>query len=187
MFLRHGGGGGGGADVNVELTPLCSPNFKPGKPSELSQYIATILNRLVRTYVFPPAPAHHYHFFFFFLFFSTLTWAPPRTKQRRTDLVDESVLRIEDKEEESKERKAMMWYLYVDMYCLDYDGNVFDACLIALLSALANGTPPSLEHFVAHGHLPPVLNVALRVACPACTQFGCQQRAWCPRTTSSRS
>jgi hypothetical protein len=53
LILRHGGGGGG-ADVNVELTPLCSPNFKPGKPSELSQYIATILNRLVRTYVFPP-------------------------------------------------------------------------------------------------------------------------------------
>jgi len=95
--------------VNVELTPLCSPNFKPGKPSELSQYIATILNRLVRT----------------------------------TDLVDESVLRIEDKEEQSKERKAMVWYLYVDMYCLDYDGNVFDACLIALLSALANVRLPA--------------------------------------------
>ena len=168
--------------MNVELTPLCSPNFKPGKPSELSQYIATILNRLVRTYVFPA----HDHFFFFF--FSTLTWAPLRNKQRSTDLVDESVLRIEDKEEESKARKAMVWYLYVDMYCLDYDGNVFDACLIALLSALANGTLPlSPENFVAHGHLPPVLNVAQRVACPACTQFGCQQRAWCPRTTSSRS
>jgi exosome complex RNA-binding protein Rrp42 (RNase PH superfamily) len=56
-------------------------------------------------------------------------------------LVDESVLRIEDKDEQPK-RKAMVWYLYVDIYCLDYDGNVFDACLIALLAALGNGERP---------------------------------------------
>lgn len=31
------------------------------------------------------------------------------------------------------------WYLYLDIYCLDYDGNVFDACLIALMAALQNG------------------------------------------------
>jgi exosome complex RNA-binding protein Rrp42 (RNase PH superfamily) len=73
----------------------------------------------------------------------------------RTNLVDESVLRIEDKEEQSKERKAMVWYLYVDMYCLDYDGNVFDACLIALLSALANGTTACLPSasYVRHACL----------------------------------
>jgi exosome complex component RRP43 len=32
-----------------------------------------------------------------------------------------------------------VWYLYLDIYCLDYDGNVFDASLIALISALKNG------------------------------------------------
>jgi exosome complex component RRP43 len=37
----------------------------------------------------------------------------------------------------------MVWYLYVDLYCLDYDGNVFDACLVALLAALANVRLPT--------------------------------------------
>jgi exosome complex component RRP43 len=91
--------------VNVELTPLCSPNFKPGKPSEQAQYIATVLNRLVAT----------------------------------AGLVDEAVLKIQEKEDQqTKKHRAMTWYLYVDIYCLDYDGNVFDACLIALLAALAD-------------------------------------------------
>jgi len=28
------------------------------------------------------------------------------------------------------------WYLYVDLYCLDYDGNILDACAMALFGAL---------------------------------------------------
>nr|XP_054754767.1 exosome complex component RRP43-like [Lytechinus pictus] len=32
----------------------------------------------------------------------------------------------------------MVWVLYCDMICLDYDGNIIDACLIALLAALRN-------------------------------------------------
>ena len=31
--------------------------------------------------------------------------------------------------------------IYVDLYCLDHDGNVFDACLLALVSCLQDGTP----------------------------------------------
>jgi len=54
--------------------------------------------------------------------------------------VDEAVLKIQEKEDQqTKKHRAMTWYLYVDIYCLDYDGNVFDACLIALLAALADG------------------------------------------------
>jgi len=29
--------------------------------------------------------------------------------------------------------------LYCDLLCLDYDGNITDACVLALLAALKNG------------------------------------------------
>ena len=31
------------------------------------------------------------------------------------------------------------WVLFADLVCVNYDGNVFDACVIALISALTNG------------------------------------------------
>eukprot|EP01126_Amoeba_proteus_P036179 TRINITY_DN3676_c0_g4_i3.p1 TRINITY_DN3676_c0_g4~~TRINITY_DN3676_c0_g4_i3.p1 ORF type:complete len:335 (-),score=102.35 TRINITY_DN3676_c0_g4_i3:25-927(-) len=39
----------------------------------------------------------------------------------------------------------LSWYLYVDIYCLDYNGNVFDATLISLLTALTNLSLPSVH------------------------------------------
>lgn len=36
------------------------------------------------------------------------------------------------------------WYLYADIYCLDYDGNILDASLAALLAALRNGARCSI-------------------------------------------
>jgi len=36
-----------------------------------------------------------------------------------------------------------VWTLYVDATCINYDGNVFDATLIAIVSALFNGEPRS--------------------------------------------
>ena len=38
--------------------------------------------------------------------------------------------------------EKVLWYLIVDLYCLDHDGNIFDACLIALISALRNTKLP---------------------------------------------
>ena len=34
----------------------------------------------------------------------------------------------------------LAWVIYVDLLCLDYDGNVLDACVIAMLAALRSGT-----------------------------------------------
>lgn len=31
------------------------------------------------------------------------------------------------------------WYLHVDIYCLNYDGNMLDASLMAILAALKTG------------------------------------------------
>lgn len=33
----------------------------------------------------------------------------------------------------------LVWVLSCDIYCLNYDGSILDACLIALLSALQTG------------------------------------------------
>jgi len=40
-----------------------------------------------------------------------------------------------------------VWTLYVDATCINYDGNVFDATLIAMVSALFNGEPRSYIPF----------------------------------------
>jgi len=33
---------------NVELPPMCSPNFKPGPPSELAQVLSETVNKLLK-------------------------------------------------------------------------------------------------------------------------------------------
>jgi len=38
------------------------------------------------------------------------------------------------------EDKLFSWYLWIDVYCLDFDGNLFDASLIAAVGALKNAS-----------------------------------------------
>lgn len=79
---------------NVELSPLCSPKFNPGAPSEKAQSVSEFIHQLfVKSQVFPLA-----------------------------DLCIE-------------EGKAV-WVLYADIVCLNYDGNILDASLLALTTAL---------------------------------------------------
>ncbi|KAG7224550.1 hypothetical protein INR49_011302 [Caranx melampygus] len=42
------------------------------------------------------------------------------------------------------DRGKLCWVLYCDIMCLDYDGNVLDACVIALLAALKNTQLPEI-------------------------------------------
>ncbi|XP_078457000.1 exosome complex component RRP43 isoform X1 [Lampetra planeri] len=42
------------------------------------------------------------------------------------------------------EKGKLAWVLYCDLMCLDYDGNILDACSIALLAALQNLTLPKV-------------------------------------------
>lgn len=37
-------------------------------------------------------------------------------------------------------KDKLAWCLYADLICLDYDGSLLDACLLALVAALKNGT-----------------------------------------------
>ncbi|TRY90950.1 hypothetical protein DNTS_022187 [Danionella cerebrum] len=42
------------------------------------------------------------------------------------------------------ENAKLCWVLYCDMMCLDYDGNLLDSCIIALLAALKNAQLPNV-------------------------------------------
>jgi len=55
------------------------------------------------------------------------------------NLIPPSNFRISTEEEE------LFWYLYVDLYCLDYNGNIFDASMIAVLSALKSLKLPTIS------------------------------------------
>lgn len=138
--------------VNLELLPLCSPLFKPGKPSEQAQIYAEILNRLCGRLI----PSQQLTF--------TLQKPNPSPPTKDTSQkVDNlsSVNRLHDSMSEAThnsktspkidevkdvpEQLTVGWYLYADLYCLDYDGNVFDCALIALLTALHNVHLPTLS------------------------------------------
>ncbi|KAM8835654.1 exosome complex component RRP43 [Synchiropus picturatus] len=43
------------------------------------------------------------------------------------------------------ERGKLCWVLYCDLVCLDHDGNLLDACVIALLAALKNTRIPEVS------------------------------------------
>ena len=35
--------------------------------------------------------------------------------------------------------KQLVWTLFVDLYCINFDGNLFDVALTAVIAALENG------------------------------------------------
>ena len=52
----HGDGDGDRVVINVELPALCSPQFRPGKPSELQQSLCHRINTLAKAYAAAPRP-----------------------------------------------------------------------------------------------------------------------------------
>ncbi|KAI8647905.1 exosome complex component RRP43-like protein [Parasitella parasitica] len=88
---------------NVELSPLCSPKFNLGAPSEKAQSISQFIHELfVKSQVFP----------------------------LESLCIDSG--------------KAV-WVLYADIVCLNYDGNILDASLLALTTALKDLKLPKAQ------------------------------------------
>uniref|UniRef100_UPI00358E7884 exosome complex component RRP43 n=1 Tax=Myxine glutinosa TaxID=7769 RepID=UPI00358E7884 len=88
---------------NVDLSPLCSAQFRPGPPCEQAQVAGQFLADVITS----------------------------------SELISLEDLCIQ--------KGKLVWVLYCDLECLDYDGNVLDACSIALLAALRNATLPRVE------------------------------------------
>jgi len=109
---------------NVDLPAICHLQFRPGPPSDQAQVLSEQLFETLMSYVFL-APENLsmldtlYHHFY----------------TSRAKMIPLQTLVI-------CSGKAV-WTLYVDATCINYDGNVFDATLIAMVSALFNGEPRS--------------------------------------------
>jgi exosome complex component RRP43 len=108
--------------VNLELLPLCSPHIKPGKPSEQAQATSELLNRVGRDLLNEKD--------------LTVSVVTPH---------NDKMADVSDEDDDRPKSVTLNWFIYADIYCLDYDGNVFDAALIALVAALKNFTLPQLE------------------------------------------
>ncbi|XP_055695315.1 exosome complex component RRP43-like [Lutzomyia longipalpis] len=87
---------------NIELTPLCSPKFRPGPPTDEAQVLSkNLMDILVNSKCVNPK-----------------------------DLCIE--------------REKLVWVLYCDVSCFNYDGSVLDAANLALMGALHCCTLPEV-------------------------------------------
>lgn len=96
---------------NVELSPLCSPKFRPGPPSDQAQVISKTIENVLRNSV-------------------------------AIDLTDLCV-----------HKGKVVWVLYCDLLCINYDGSVIDACIGALTAALNTLTLPETVYNEATGNI----------------------------------
>ncbi|XP_022323921.1 exosome complex component RRP43-like [Crassostrea virginica] len=87
---------------NVELSPMCSPQFRPGLPGEQARVLSQFMLEVIKN----------------------------------SKCIDVQKLCIVS--------GKLVWTLYCDIVCLDYDGNVTDACVLSLLAALNNTTLPKV-------------------------------------------
>lgn len=136
--------------ANVELLPICSPRFLPGRPPELARAIGAWMNDIVSGGRGRAGPGNSSR--------RALLDATPLVlshlvPQQRTlaSLTgsnggggddDAAALVAND---DSADVPLLAWHLSVDMYCLDYCGNVFDAALIALVAALRDCRLPTVS------------------------------------------
>lgn len=88
---------------NVDLSPICSPKFRPGPPPEEAQVASERLNQIL-------------------------------SKSSPLDLESLSI----------EEGKAV-WCLYADIVVLNFDGNVLDTSLLAMITALLDCKLPTAE------------------------------------------
>eukprot|EP00105_Crassostrea_gigas_P011121 XP_011426662.1 PREDICTED: exosome complex component RRP43 [Crassostrea gigas] len=87
---------------NVELSPMCSPQFRPGMPGEQARVLSQFMLEVMKN----------------------------------SNCIDVKKLCIEP--------GRLVWTLYCDIVCLDYGGNVTDACVLSLLAALNNTVLPNV-------------------------------------------
>lgn len=135
--------------ANIELLPICSSRFTFGRPSEIAQCLNAWLNQLLLGGASGAASI------------ASVGSNSNGNAGGRARLVDQSslslahllperkLLPVDDDDERSNDEPQyadadddeapMSWYLYVDLYCLNHNGNLFDASLIALIAALKNG------------------------------------------------
>ncbi|KAJ8028707.1 Exosome complex component RRP43 [Holothuria leucospilota] len=128
---------------NVELPPLCSSQFKVGPPSEQAQVVSQLIDDIVRSSnlinleslnIAEGVVLSGGESVYFFCVGTGVApgfaccWGATKLPERGP-----------------KALSKLSWVLHCDMICLDYDGNIVDASLIALLAALKNVLLPAVR------------------------------------------
>jgi len=96
---------------NLDLSPLCSPKYKPGPPSDDAQVLSNRLNEVLVLSNILSTKSLCIHF------------------------------------------GKFVWVLYIDATCINYNGNVFDATLLAMVSALKNVRLPKATYHEETNHV----------------------------------
>ncbi|KAI8799166.1 exosome complex component RRP43 isoform X1 [Biomphalaria glabrata] len=68
----------------------------------------------------------------------------------------------------------LVWSLYIDLVCLDFDGNVMDACTLALMAALKNTLLPVVTVDEDSGEITTDVSIHQKLSiskCPVSTSF----------------
>lgn len=104
---------------NLDLPAMCSPKFKPGPPSDDAQILSERLHQALVALVFIFSSR-----FPFNLGIDSGFWVFSSNILPLTSLCIHP-------------GKAV-WTLYVDATCINYNGNAFDAALLAMVLALKN-------------------------------------------------
>ena len=88
---------------NLDLSPMCHPQFKPGPPSETAQVASYFINEVIQN----------------------------------SKIIDLEKLCIKP--------GRLVWVIYIDLICLNYDGNILDVSIKALCAALKSAKLPHVE------------------------------------------
>ncbi|XP_043685912.1 exosome complex component RRP43-like [Vespula pensylvanica] len=96
---------------NVELSPLCSPKFHPGPPTEEAQVMSKLIDNILMN-------------------------------SAAVDLKNLCIYKTK-----------LVWVLYCDLLCINYDGAVIDACVGALTTALKCLTLPQIIYDPSNGNI----------------------------------
>ncbi|EAU82666.1 hypothetical protein CC1G_12434 [Coprinopsis cinerea okayama7 len=151
---------------NLDLPALCSPKFKPGPPTDESQVLSDRLNEALVTYVCLPSYIHLAYGLHICPGLSlptqrTTTFFFPTTPPNQTPnpalqntLKHNNSANTLPLESLCIQPNKSVWTIYLDAICINYDGNAFDAALMAMVLALKND-PTSFEE--------PLLNDTLTI------------------------
>jgi exosome complex component RRP43 len=140
--------------ANVELLPICSPRFLPGRPPELARAVGAWMNDIVsggRGRAGPRATSRRALLSAEPLVLSHLV--PQQRTLASLGVIDDDsaasrgAAAVAAANDDGADQNApqLAWHLSVDMYCLDYCGNVFDAALLALVAALRDCRLPTVS------------------------------------------
>ena len=88
---------------NVDLSPMCHPQFKPGPPSESAQVASYFIYEVIQN----------------------------------SQIIDLEKLCINP--------GKLVWAIYIDLICLNYDGNILDVSIKALCAALRSARLPQVQ------------------------------------------